>query len=263
MKQLLLNGKPIGSVKGVLFDKDGTLSYSEKHLLYIAQLRIQEAKRVFRQVDSTNRTISRLTELLVSAYGLKDNAIDPGGLIAIASREHNFIATATILSLLGINWSESIKLTNEIFLSVDKLEGIDPQIQIKRYLLPGVKNLLDNCLENGIICSLISNDSKKGIQNFLKFNELEKNICSFWSAEHNPPKPNPKAVKELCKKIKLNPSECALIGDADSDLLMARQAGVGLVIGYTAGWATPPLLNEHQHLIHHWNELSIHPNRNL
>ena len=39
MANLLLKGFPIGSVDGVLFDKDGTLSHSEPHLLDLAKQR--------------------------------------------------------------------------------------------------------------------------------------------------------------------------------------------------------------------------------
>ena len=44
MPQLILKGIPIGEVKGVLFDKDGTLSNSENYLKELAFLRINEAK---------------------------------------------------------------------------------------------------------------------------------------------------------------------------------------------------------------------------
>ena len=52
-----------------------------------------------------------------------------------------------------------------------------------------------------------------------------------------------------------------LIGDADSDLLMARKAGIGLGLGYTAGWEQAPALTEHHQLIHHWDELQVMPNQ--
>ena len=82
-------------------------------------------------------------------------------------------------------------------------------------------------------------------------------FCNFWSADHQPPKPSPEAVKRLCKLLKLEPSECALIGDADSDLQMANQSGIDLVIGYTGGWTQKPDLNHHQYLIHNWDEVTI------
>ena len=55
----------------------------------------------------------------------------------------------------------------------------------------------------------------------------------------------------------LAPAHCALIGDADSDLQMARQAGIGLSLGYMAGWNQPPKLTNYHYLIHHWNDLVV------
>jgi phosphoglycolate phosphatase len=46
-----------------------------------------------------------------------------------------------------------------------------------------------------------------------------------------------------------------LIGDADSDLRMARAAGVPVVLGYRAGWEQPPELEPGWPELHHWDEL--------
>ena len=46
-------------------------------------------------------------------------------------------------------------------------------------------------------------------------------------------------------------------GDADSDLQMALQSGVGIRRGFTGGWSQKPQLTEHQYLFHDWKELTI------
>ena len=46
MAQLLLKGRQFGPIHGVLFDKDGTLSHSEPHLLALADARIDKAVKV-------------------------------------------------------------------------------------------------------------------------------------------------------------------------------------------------------------------------
>jgi phosphoglycolate phosphatase-like HAD superfamily hydrolase len=46
--------------------------------------------------------------------------------------------------------------------------------------------------------------------------------------------------------IGVAPERCALIGDANSDLRMARSAGVAVALGYSTGWRQPeprPLLS--------------------
>jgi len=47
MAHLSLRGHSLGLIRGVLFDKDGTLSHSEPHLIELADARIEEIIRVF------------------------------------------------------------------------------------------------------------------------------------------------------------------------------------------------------------------------
>ena len=52
MAKLFIKGNPLGNVQGVLFDKDGTLSNSENHLMQLAELRIQQAVNFFQNNNS-------------------------------------------------------------------------------------------------------------------------------------------------------------------------------------------------------------------
>ncbi len=260
MPKLLLRGKPIGTIKGVLFDKDGTLSYSEDHLADIAAARIQEAIKLFRNGTANQNEVSKLQSLLKDAYGIKPEGLNPGGTLAVASRYQNLISTATILCVLGEDWPKAQELAEEIFQKVDSPKNNSHKSIKERLLLPGVHNVLQSFHQSGIICALISNDTNSGIKNFLLKNNLETIITNFWSAENQPTKPDPAAVHNLCKILSINPRDCALIGDADSDLKMARKAGIELTLGYTAGWTQKPNLSAHQHLIHNWDELTVQQN---
>ncbi len=259
--QLFLRGKPIGNVKGVLFDKDGTLSNSEPHLKKLAKSRINEAINLFKKKKASLEELSKLKSLLSTAYGLKDKELHPDGLLAIASRKDNLIATATIFCLLREPWSRALTQAEEVFSSADKIGGELNQENLDiRDLLPGAHHLLITLQKANIKCAVISNDTPSGIQSFLNRTSLKDILKNYWSSENFPAKPNPEAVKGLCKQIGIPPYECALIGDADTDLKMARQAGIGLSLGYIAGWSTPPRLTAHQYLIHHWDELSLKAN---
>tara|TARA_Y100001968_G_scaffold269976_1_gene260966 strand:+ start:1996 stop:2796 length:801 start_codon:yes stop_codon:yes gene_type:complete len=257
MSQVLLRGKPIGDFKGVLFDKDGTLSNSEDHLIELARLRIKE---VYKSCKNNNLldhyTYKKINHIFNIAYGLTSSGLDPNGLIAIASRKDNLISTATLLCILGKSWPNAIEIAQEVFIESEKaikLVGVDKS---KNTLLPGVLEVLKKFETAEITCALISNDSRQGITNFLKSNDIEDKFVAFWSADDNPSKPNPTAVKQFCKLIKLEPEQCLFIGDSDSDLKMARQAGVGLTLGYTAGWTTMPKLTYQQELIYSWHDLT-------
>ncbi len=260
MPNLLLRGNPIGQIKGVLFDKDGTLSNSENHLLNLAKLRIKQSIYFLKNDNAREDEISTVKNLLSSVYGLTPLGLTPSGCIAVASRNQNLIATATVFCLIGKQWPKSFEIASKIFTQVDFLEKELQPNMAERPLLPGVMDLLNEFKKSGILCALISNDTSFGIQNFLKKNNLESTFTEIWSADDRPSKPNPEAVESLCNIVGLHPSECALIGDADSDLQMARQAGIGIALGYISGWSNPPQLSAHQYLIHHWNELSIDQN---
>ena len=60
--------------------------------------------------------------------------------------------------------------------------------------------------------------------------------------------------------MNINPSDCALISDADTDLKMAKEADIPIVIGFTGVWEIPPTLTEERFLVKNLNELKIHLN---
>ncbi len=258
MPQLLLKGKPIGEIEGVLFDKDGTLSDSEDHLIKLANRRIQEAIAKFPLKNVSD--LGNFKGMLARAYGLAESGLQPDGTLAIASRQSNLISTATVFCLFGESWPSSIALANEVFSAADSLNPQDDFNFNKIRLLPGALNLLKRLQSAGIICALISNDTSENIHHFLLGNNLETIIPYFWSADHSPAKPDPMAVEGLCNKIGLTPRKCALIGDAETDLKMAKEAQVSLPLGYISGWSSPPVLTAHSHLITHWDELAIQTN---
>ncbi len=257
MSEIFLNGECIGKVNGVLFDKDGTLSNSEERLLRLAKLRVEQAISLYGDKNVSNSQIYQLKELLIKTYGITSKGLSPSGTIAVASRNQNLISTATVLCLLGDSWPKAIETANNIFQSADELEKNSLLKSDYKTLLPGALQVFQNLKQAGVLCGLISNDTNQGIQSFLAINNLEHLLPYTWSADNSPQKPDPLAVKSLCEMMGLNPSECALIGDADSDMNMARHAGIELAIGYISGWSNPPELTAHQYLINHWNELSV------
>ncbi|KGG13044.1 MULTISPECIES: HAD family hydrolase [Prochlorococcus] len=257
MPQLLLRGEPLGVVKGILFDKDGTLVNSEKRLNRLGKMRINQAVRLYQSQKKPLEKILELSKFLNLIYGINSQGIDPTSSLAIASRKDNLISTATIFSLIGETWPNSLQFANQIFKSADKAINEIFSEDYSDQILPGVLEILQILKRKNISLALISNDTKTGLIAFLKKNKLEKTFTGLWSSDDLPKKPNPLAVSNLCKTLKLEAQECALVGDADTDLFMAKQSKVKIVLGYTAGWSQKPLLYEYDHLIHHWDELNI------
>ena len=261
MAELLIRNSSVGFIKAIIFDKDGTLSNSEEYLLELAKTRIKFAENKFQKLNINKIKIFLLRKLLIYLYGLKNNSLSANASLAIASRDQNIISTATIFTLFGFDWFKSISISKNIFDEVDFfLSNHKDNSKKPRTLIPGALDLLISLKEHGVRIALMTNDTQSGIQKFISANKLEGIFDYLWSAENTPFKPSPKAVVELCKKMNLNPSECALISDADTDLRMAKEAAIPIIIGFTGGWENPPTLNEKQFLVNKLNELKIHSN---
>ena len=256
MAHLKLQDRDLGSVQGVLFDKDGTLSHSEPRLIELADARIDEAERRFRLKGVSGSVLSELHNLLARTYGRSSAGVIPDGTLAVASRHHNLLSTATVFCQMDLSWPQSLVLAQEVFDQVDRRKQMLHPNGDAVDLLPDAARILRELASAGIVCAVISNDTTDGIEKFLHQHQLNDCISGVWSADHHPAKPDPGAVLGLCSQLELKVSSCALIGDADTDLLMARQAGVGLTLGYVAGWHREPTLTAHEHLISHWSELT-------
>ena len=258
MAELLIRNSSVGYIKGIIFDKDGTISNSEEHLVELAKTRVEFAVNKFKKSKKNYFIIFILRKLLNYIYGLKNQALSANACLAIASKEQNIISTATIFNLFGFDWFESLSKSQKIFDEVDIfLSNNKDNIQKERTLVSGALDLLVSLKSNGVCIALMTNDTQAGIEEFISVNKLEGIFDYLWSAENKPSKPNPKAVIELCKRMNINPSECALISDADTDLKMAQEADVAIIIGFIGGWKIPPTLTEKQFIIEKLNELNI------
>ena len=257
MAQLLLKGHPIGNFNGVLFDKDGTLSHSEPHLLELAECRMTTALDLW--IATGRSPHPELRTLLSRAFGLEKNALDPGGTLAVAARQDNLISTATVFCLLGCSWPEALNLAEACFERVDQAAKASNRSSSSP-LLSHARGTLQHLKGGGMQLAVISNDTRSGIESFLEDHGLSALFSSCWSADDQPRKPNPDAVHELCRSLNIPPKRCVLLGDAETDLSMARAAGVGTVIGYTGGWARQPELPSADHLLADWKDLGIAAN---
>jgi phosphoglycolate phosphatase len=256
MVDLFLRDQRLGPVRAVLFDKDGTLSSSEPMLMLLAEARIAAALQLHDSATSLAAgTVQQLETLLRQAYGINATGLDPAGTIAVAARDHNLISTATVLAQVGHGWPEALAISEEIFRRTDHHHGSGSR-QVPQPT-EGLAQLLQKLHTAGIRCAVISNDATSGIQAFLNDHDLEAPFAALWSADHQPRKPDPAAVLQLCRTLDLQPGDCALIGDANSDLRMAAAAGVAVVLGYSGGWSQPVRLDPRFPLLNHWQELGV------
>lgn len=259
MTHLVLRGDRLShvSIEAVLFDKDGTMSHSEPMLAELATARMEHCLERARANGLTPEALPQLFDLLQRGYGVGPSGLRPQGSLAVASRFHNLIITATALAQMGFGWPEALAMGEETFNHTDGLHGQGSRFQPQP--TAGLEAMLTRLQLAGVRCAVISNDHRQGILDFLANHDLSDRIEMIWSADDRPCKPDPAAVFSLCAAMGVDPCRCALIGDANSDLRMAQAAGVGVVLGYRSGWCQPPPLDQSFPLIDHWDELQVLP----
>lgn len=257
MPRLLLRDSCIGTIDAVLFDKDGTLSHSEPHLLSLARQRIDAAARLWRERCPEQSMETQLRDGLGRAFGITPEGLRPDGTIAVAARQDNLVSAATVFCLLGSSWPDALHLARASFDQVDTSDNADITTQTPSALLPGAETFLQQMEHHGVRAAVISNDTRPGIERFLAHHRLSTLFQQNWSADDSPRKPDPEAVARLCTRLSVEPANCALIGDAETDLQMAVDAGVEVVVGYRGGWSTHPRLPSARHVMDNWQELTL------
>ena len=162
MVDLLFQGDRIGPIEGVLFDKDGTLSHSEPHLLNLAEARIQSAIELWVAGGWPESMCLELRDTLKRAFGLGPNGLDPAGTLAVASRRDNLTSMATVFCLMQCSWPAAHQMATKSFQNVDQALSQAPAII--NPLLPGSAELIQELVTTGIKLAVISNDTEQGIQ---------------------------------------------------------------------------------------------------
>jgi phosphoglycolate phosphatase len=220
-----------GGIRGVLFDKDGTLvDFRKTWLPAYAGVADELAAAIGRPVLAT--------ELL------RRMGYDP---VSDSFAEHSPLLWATN-AMIAEHWSQSAEIAD-----LDVLEVIERHFNdLDRYPPAPVGDLaalLARLRQRGLRLGLATMDSTRqaertaallGIRHELEF--VAGCDAGFGV------KPDPGMVLAFCAACGLQPRVVAMIGDTPADLEMARRAGCGLIVGVLTGGAAAPLLAQ---LAHH------------
>ncbi|WP_299042062.1 HAD family hydrolase [uncultured Thermosynechococcus sp.] len=230
MVQLWCQGRCFHSVAAVIFDKDGTLADVADYLRLVAIARAVKIAEHF----------PNLQEALLQAFGVIGDHLEPTGLQAVGTRQENLIAAAAFVATQGIPWIAALELVRTAFAKADL------QFTAKAPWTPplsGVTQLVQQLHRAGCALAIISGDGKWEIEAFLDTYHL-KPFFQLWRGGDEPPtKPDPQVFLRVCDRLGVQPDQTVVIGDADSDGLMAQRGGAAGSIGVTWGWPTPPVLN--------------------
>lgn len=232
------------NIQAVLFDKDGTLEDSQS---FLRELGIKRARLIDAQIPG-------IGEPLLMAFGIVDNYLDLTGLMAVGTRQENEIAAAAYIAETGKSWSESRTIAYQAFMDADQYLQRNPQTTP---VFSGALELLKILASAGIKIGIVSADSTMNIQRFVQYHQLTEIVQVMLGADQRFKKPDPAVFLQACQILDVK-AECTLmVGDAQGDIDMAKQAFSGGVIGVSWHPSTVSSLKNADVVISQFDQISI------
>jgi len=217
------------AVKGILFDKDGTLL--DFYATWMPAYR--RAAEVVSRDAGRPELADRL--LAIGGYDHQTGRCAPG--LPLAAGTNVDIARL---------WAQECGLDDAAQL-VACIENIFAREAAARAVPVGdIASLFTRLTARGLRLGIATMDSESlardavsllAIDNYMSF------VCGYDSGFGE--KPGPGMVAEFCDRLSLHPTEVMVVGDTLHDVHMGRAAGAGLVVGVLSGTGTRALLESH------------------
>lgn len=213
-------------IKGILFDKDGTLVDFFSLWLQAATAVIPKFLRQNGIEDS-----QEMVQHLLQVIGVYSDKIDPKG--ALAYKSYGEIAEEVCAAL---EESGHILPAGEIGKQLEELfnENVTRR-DVKFQLFTDMSALIEELRSRDIIIGLATADTGISAENCLEaIGVLE--YFDYIGADdgRRKPKPDEEMFLEFAEQFSLNPEEIAVVGDTYNDMIFARQNG-GVAIGVLSG----------------------------
>ena len=219
---------PDNPIKGLLFDKDGTLFDFSASWSAVVSHTIRELARSDAEADAMATDVG---------FDRRNNLFLPGSIIVAGAVRESAEIWASYRPDLGVTFIED--LANRVADQAVAEGALVPAV-------PDFKPFLCGLKESGYVLGIATHDSESAARTQVaRYNALE---CFAFIAGYDSGyglKPGPGMMLAFCKATALVPSECAMIGDSIHDLGVAGASGAALAIGVLTGPAGHDDISDH------------------
>ena len=219
--------KTLSSIRGLLFDKDGTLFDFEKTWN-------SWTSRILTEVSKqSNVSISALADAI--DFDLKTGKLLPQSIVIAGTHRQVTAALHTKLS----NWD------------FEHLESylLDYVIETRQYEVVPLQKYFRKLKSEGLLLGVMTNDAERGAQAHLAAAGI-LDLLDFVAGSDTGfgCKPAPEPLLAFAKITGLKPDEIAMVGDSLHDLQAAQAAGM-MRVAVLTGVATEDELKKHADLV--------------
>jgi phosphoglycolate phosphatase len=222
------------AIKGILFDKDGTLL--DFHATWMPAY--LSASKIISRDAGRPELAHHLLE--IGGYDHDSGRCDPGSPLGSGSNED-----------IARLWAKACGLEDAAPLETSLAETFAREVMACAVPVGDLAGLFTRLTKRGLRLGIATMDSESlahdtvsmlAIGGYLSF------VCGCDSGFGM--KPGPGMVEAFCLRLSLQPAEVAVVGDTLHDLHMGRAAGAGLVVGVLSGAGTREVLESHcDHLL--------------
>ncbi len=230
MVSLKVSGTKFQGLHALIFDKDGTLENSRYYLEKLTHARLALLECL----------CSGIATPLAKAYGFdqKTQRLDSAGLMAVGSRHDNVTAAAAYIAERGYSWYPAWHLALDCFNQADR--QVIPDAETCP-LFPGVKAQFQWWQQQGLKIAIVSAARQWSVERFIADHALGQWIDVAMGSDQGVSKPDPALYRIVCDKLQIPPSATLMVGDAQGDITMAKQAEARGAIAIH--WPGYPTLN--------------------
>ncbi len=219
----------IKEIKGIIFDKDGTLfDYQEVWGPIVGRNISTLLKVLDLQKDPNAR------HLFASFVGLDSNGfVNPKGILF--NHEEVFKGSfKLIISCIRchVNPIKAFKLFSQLL--KEGKSGLDKILSQVDFT--AVRELFNDLEKRGIAIGIVTNDDTQSTKICLESIGISDQVQFLRTKDSNcKRKPNPQAIKQFCVLFQLKPEEIAVVGDTNADMTFAERGKVGYKVGLLSG----------------------------
>jgi phosphoglycolate phosphatase len=216
----------LADIKGILFDKDGTLVDFNATWLGVADFMAMDAS------DGDRWKADRL--LAAAGFDFANRRFKPDSIFA----------SGTNMDVVEL-WFPRLSDEDQMLAVARFNEITSVQGSSMAVALPGIVDTLATLHKRSYRLGVATNDSTSGAEKTL----VTLGVAQLFDAAYGydavaNPKPAPDTIQAFCDLTGLKPSEIAMVGDNRHDLEMARAGGCGLAVGVLSGTGTRESLAE-------------------
>ncbi|NIJ40170.1 phosphoglycolate phosphatase [Parvibaculum indicum] len=204
-------------IRGVLFDKDGTLFDFHRSWTSVFG---EAANRLARGDEALARHL-----MVAAGYDVSSGRIAAGSIFAAGDTQD--LADAWRPHLSAWENDDLVRWLDALFAEMGPVASV-PVTDLAVFFA--------RLKERGLVLGIATNDSyASAIAAVARFDfGPQLSFCCGYDSGHGS-KPGPGMVQAFCRETGLEASSVAVVGDNTHDLEMARAAGAGLAVGVLTG----------------------------